>query len=275
MIGAAGLAPAVLPEAGHTEGEHVQAQVKGSTMPVLEMVLDPGEQLVSDHGELSWMTPNIQMSQTTSAGQGGGGGLLGGLKRVMGGGSLFLTVYQAVGGQGMVSFAAKVPGHIFPLEVAPGQGYMVHRHGWVCGTNGVTPSMGFQQSLGGALFGREGFILQRLEGQGTAWVELSGEVTTYDLGPGQSLLVHPGHVGAFQETVSFRVQRVQGIANRIFGADGFWLCALTGPGRIWLQSMPLPNLAAALGPYLGDQSQVVPAAEGGVVGGVLGTLLRG
>jgi uncharacterized protein (TIGR00266 family) len=246
----------------------MQAQVKGTTMPVLEVVLDPGEVIVSDHGELSWMTPNVQMTQTANAGQ--SSGLLGGIKRVLGGGSIFVTRYQASGSQGMVAFAAKVPGHIFPLEVSPGQGYLVHRHGWVCGTEAITPSIGFNQGLGGMLFGKEGFVLQRLEGSGTAWVELSGEVTTYDLAPGQSLLVHPGHVGAFQDLVSFQMTRVQGIANRYFGADGHWLVVLTGPGRVWLQSMPLALLAASLRPYLGEERS---AAEGGVVGGVLGNVL--
>ncbi|MHB1497999.1 MAG: AIM24 family protein [Acidimicrobiales bacterium] len=246
----------------------MQAQVKGSTMPVLEMVLDPGEVIVSDHGELSWMTPNMQMTQTANVGQ--STGLLGGLKRALGGASILLTGYQATGGPGMVAFAAKVPGHIFPLEVAPGQGYLVHHHGWVCGTEAVTPSVGFNQGLGGMLFGKEGFVLQRLEGSGTAWVELSGEVTTYDLAAGQSLMVHPGHVGVFHETVSFQMTRVQGIANRYFGADGHWLVALTGPGRVWLQSMPLPVLAASLRPYIGEERS---AAEGGLVGGVLGNVL--
>ncbi len=246
----------------------MQAQVKGSTMPVLEMLLDVGDVIVSDHGELSWMTPNVQMTQTTTGGQ--GAGLLGGLKRALGGGSVFLTRYQASGGQGMVAFASKVPGHIFPLDVAAGQGYLVHRHGWVCGTEGITPSIGFNQGLPGMLFGKEGFVLQRLDGAGTAWVELSGEVTTYDLAAGQSLLVHPGHVGAFQESVAFQMTRVAGIANRYFGADGHWLVVLTGPGRVWLQSMPLPILAASLRPFLGEERAAV---EGGAIGGVLGNML--
>ena len=254
------------------EGRTVQATIKGSTLPVLEMVLDPGERVVSDHGELSWMTANMQMSQSATAGA-QGGGLMAGLKRVVGGGSLLLTRYEATGGQGMVAFAAKLPGHIFPLQVSAGNGYLVHRHGWLCGTEGITPTVGFQQSLGGMLFGGEGFVLQRLEGEGTAWVELSGEVTTYELGPGQRLLVHPGHVGVFQETVNFRVMRVPGIANRYFGADGHWLVDLTGPGKVWLQSMPLPILAAALRPFLGE-SAVGDAAVGGAAGGILGGILR-
>jgi uncharacterized protein (TIGR00266 family) len=253
----------------------MQAQVKGSTMPVLEMILDPGEAVISDHGELSWMTPNMQMTQTTQTGGGGGGGggLMAGLKRMVGGGSLFLTRYEATAGQGMVTFAAKMPGHIIPLEVGSPGGYYVHRHGWVCGTPEVVPTMGFQQSLGGMIFGGEGFVLQKLEGRGTAWVELSGELTTYELGAGQSLLVHPGHVGVFADTVTFEVHRVQGIANRYFGADGHWLVTLTGPGKIWLQSMPLPLLAAALRPLLGDGT-TKDAMAGGAVGGMLGNILR-
>jgi len=255
----------------------VKAEIKGSTMPVLEMVLDPGESVVSDHGELSWMTTNMQMTQTTAAGGGSGGhrgGLMAGLKRVVGGGSVFLTRYEPSGGPGMVSFAAKLPGHIVPLEVADGRGYLVHRHGWLCGTPGIVPSMGFQQSLKGMLFGGEGFVLQRLEGQGTAWVELSGELTTYELGAGQGLIVHPGHIGAFQESVTFQVSRLQGIANRYAGGDGHWIVTLTGPGTILLQSMPLSILAASLRPLLGNGA-TTDVVAGGAVGGVLGNILRG
>ncbi len=252
----------------------MQAEVKGSTLPVLEMILDPGEAIISNHGELSWMTTNVQMSQTTVMGnQGGGGGLLGGLKRVVSGTSIFLTRYEAAGGAGMVAFAAKMPGRIFPLEVGAPGGYLVHRHGWVCGTPGINATIGFQQGLGGMLFGGEGFILQKLEGQGTAWVELSGEITSYDLGPGQSMLVHPGHVGVFQDTVTFQVTRIPGITNRFFGADGHWIVALTGPGKIWLQSMPLPILAASLQPFLARDT-AGDAVAGGAAGGILGNILR-
>jgi len=251
----------------------MQAEVKGGTMPVLEVLLDPGEALVSDRGELSWMSANMRMTQTTSSGGGGsdGGGLMAGLKRVAGGGSLLLTRFEPVESTGMVAFAAKLPGHIVPLSVGPQQAYLVHRHGWLCGTAGITPSVAFQQSLSGMVFGGEGFLLQRLEGEGTAWIELSGELTTYQLAPGQQLVVHPGHVGAFSETVQFQVSRLPGIANRWAGGDGHWVVVLTGPGQVWLQSMPLPILAAALRPYLGDGTSDTVA--GGAVGGMLGSIL--
>lgn len=248
----------------------MQASIKGSTMPVLEIVLDPGDQLVSDRGELSWMSANVRMSQTAGAGR---GGLMGALKRVAGGGSLLLTHFEAAGGPGFVAFGAKLPGHIVPLEIAQGQAYLVHRDGWVCGTGGVVASMAFQQSLGGALFGKEGFILQRLEGQGTAWIELGGEMVNYQLAQGQQLLVHPGHVGAFSETVQFQVTRVPGIVNRWVGGDGHWLVQLVGPGQVWLQSMPLAVLAQALAPYLGASDAVAGGVAGGIAGGSIGGIL--
>jgi uncharacterized protein (TIGR00266 family) len=248
----------------------MQAEIKGTTMPVLEVTVQPGEQLISTHGELSWMTANIQMSQTA----GGGGGFMQGLKRVIGGGGIFLTRYEATGSAGMVAFAAKLPGHIVPVDIARGQAFLVHRHGWLCGTAGITPSIGLQQSFRSGMWGGDGFLLQRLEGEGRAWIELSGELVHYNLSPGQSLMVHPGHVGMFEGSVQFTITRVPGIANKLFGEDGFYLVALTGPGQVWLQSMPLPNLAHALAPYMPQQT-APDAAGSGAIGGIIGGMMRG
>ncbi|MGD0314077.1 MAG: AIM24 family protein [Acidimicrobiales bacterium] len=248
----------------------MHAEVKGNTMPLLELVLEAGESVISTHGELSWMSANVQLTQTTATG--GQKGLMSGLKRAIGGGGLFLTKYEAQGGQGLLAFGAKLPGQIFEVAIAPGQGYLVHRHGWVCGTDGVVPTVGMQQSFRGGMYGGDGFILQRLEGQGQAWVELSGEITTYELAEGQSLLVHPGHVGLFEDRVNFSITRLQGIKNMAFGDDGFHLVSLTGPGRAWLQSMPVPVLAQAIEPYLprGDDHPAADAGLGGVLGGMIG-----
>jgi uncharacterized protein (TIGR00266 family) len=248
----------------------MQVDVKGTTMPVLELLLDPGESVISTHGELSWMSPAVQLTQTTSTG--GQKGIMSGLKRAVGGGGIFLTKYEAQGGPGLVAFSAKLPGQIFEIAIGPGQGYLVHRHGWVCGTDGVVPTIGMQQSFRGGLYGGDGFILQRLEGQGRAWVELSGEITTYDLAEGQSMLVHPGHVGLFEDRVQFTITRLSGIKNMAFGGDGFHLVSLTGPGRIWLQSMTVAVLALAVEPYLprGDDHPAADAGIGGVLGGIIG-----
>src|SRR5512146_2363882 len=242
--GAAGVAQAVPPPNSGTP----QNRITGTTMPVLEFTLQPNDAIISEAGELSWMGSSIQL--TTHTQFAGGGGLFGVLKRVAGGGSIFMTEYRAMGAPGELAFATKLPGHIVPVEVSPGCEYMIHRHGFLCATSPVQISVGFQQSLGAGVFGGDGFLLQTLSGQGTAWLELSGELVTRDLQPGETLRVHPGHVGAFQTSVSFQITTVPGIKNMIFGGDGIFLAALTGPGRVWLQTLPVANLAHAIERYL-------------------------
>lgn len=243
----------------------MEATIKGTTMPILEIGLAQGEDVVTAHGELSWMTPDIRMSQTAAAG--GRGGFMQGVKRAAGGGGLFLTRYE---GPGMVAFAAKVPGHIVPVDIAQGRHYYVHRQGWVCGTPGIIASVGVQQTFRGGMFGGEGFLLQKLDGQGRAWIELSGEVTHYELPPRRTLLVHPGHVGMFEGSVQFEITRIRGIANALFGSEDFHLVALTGPGRVWLQSMPLASLAGALAPFFATTKETAGAgAMGSMIGGML------
>ena len=248
----------------------MRSQITGTTMPVLEFALDPNESIISEAGELSWMSSAVQM--TTHTQFGGGGGLFGVLKRVAGGGSIFMTEYRAVGAVGELAFATKLPGHIVPVEVAPGHEYMIHRNGFLCATPQIQISVGFQQSLGAGIFGGSGFVLQHLGGQGTAWLELSGELVVRDLQAGQTLFVHPGHVGAFQSSVSFQVTTVPGIKNMIFGGDGIFLVALTGPGRIWLQTLPIAKLAHAIEKYLPRETSR-EAVGGGVVGGIVGSVL--
>jgi uncharacterized protein (TIGR00266 family) len=248
----------------------MQDTVQGSTMPVLEVLLTPGESVQSEAGEFSWMTDTIELSTNTGGGM-GGKGIMGAVKRAVGGASFFFNVYTAQGGPGMVAFATKLPGKILPIDLAPGGEYICHRHGFLAGIPGVEVAPALQQSFRGGIFGGEGFVLQRLGGTGRAWIELSGEVRAYDLQPGQTMRAHPGHVGLFQGSVTFSVQRVQGMANRYMGSDGHHFVLLTGPGRVYLQSMTLPILAGALEPYLGRDH---PAADGAVAGGIIGGLMR-
>jgi uncharacterized protein (AIM24 family) len=173
-----------------------------------------------------------------------------------------------------VAFATKVPGHIVPIEIGPGHEYLIHRHGFLCATQQIQIGVGFQQSLGAGIFGGDGFLLQKLSGVGTAWLELSGEVVVKDLQPGETLRVHPGHVGAFQGSVSFQITRVPGIKNLIFGGDGIFLAALTGPGRVWLQTLPLSKLAHSLAPYMGGESRR-ETSQAAVAGGIIGDILGG
>ncbi len=246
-------------------------RIIGTSLPVLEMALEPGESVLSVSGELSWMSATIDMHTSTQGGGGGMSGLFSAVKRMAGGGSLFMTEFTAQGGPGIVAFATKAPGHIFPVSVTPGSGYVIHRHGFLCATPGVELSMAFQQSLGAGIFGGDGFILQKLAGSCDAWVELDGEVVEYDLQPGETMRVHPGHVGMFEAGVRFEITRIKGIRNMLFGGDGIFLAALTGPGRIWLQSLPLSNLAHALSPYLGEGG-AKQAGAGAVIGSILGGL---
>jgi uncharacterized protein (TIGR00266 family) len=252
----------------------MEDKVEGTVLPVLVVDLDSGESVISEAGEFSWMSGAVEMS-TGMGGGTGGKGLLGAVKRVAGGSSLLFNTYTATGGPGMVAFAAKLPGGIFPVELGPGHEYLAHRHGFLAGTPGVQLSAGLQQTLRGGVFGGEGFVLQRLGGQGRAWIELSGEIVTYELEAGQVMRVHPGHVGLFEASVTFEVVRVPGMANRYMGDDGHHFVVLTGPGKIWLQSMPLPILAGALARYLPDNGShpVETGAVGGTVAGVLGNLL--
>jgi len=250
----------------------MQHQIVGSTMPVLEINLDPGESVVAVSGELSWMSSAIELNTTTQ--HGGGGGFFGVLKRMAGGGSLFMTEYSARGGTGLVAFATKLPGHIVPIEVSAGQTFMIHRHGFLCATPGVELSVGFQQSLGAGIFGGDGFLLQKLGGTCQAWVELGGETVTYDLAPGETLRVHPGHVGMFEGSVNFDITRIRGIKNVLFGGDGIFLAALTGPGRVWLQTLTVANLAHALAPFLPSRGGGEAAGSIGA-GAVLGSVLQG
>jgi len=254
----------------------MQARIQGTTMPVLEVQLDPNESVYSESGELSWMTGSIQMATHTQ--MGGGGGLFGVLKRVAGGGSIFMTEYRAFQYPGEVAFATKVPGHIVPIQLGQGPEYMVHRHGFLCATPQVTIGVGFQQSLGAGIFGGDGFLLQRVGGVGTAWLELSGELIVKNLAPGETLRVHPGHVGAFQTSVGFQIAMVPGIRNMIFGGDGLFLAVLTGPGAVWLQTLPISRLAHQIGEYLprGEARQTTAAGiGGGLLGGIVGSILGG
>ncbi len=254
----------------------MQTRIQGTTMPVLDVQLDPNESVFSESGELSWMTASIQM--TTHTQMGGGGGLFGVLRRVAGGGSIFMTEYRAIQYPGTVSFATKVPGHIVPVELNQGQEYLVHRHGFLCATTQVTLSVGFQQSLGAGIFGGDGFLLQRVGGYGTAWLELSGELIAKDLAPGEILRVHPGHVGAFQASVGFQITTVPGLKNAIFGGDGIFLAVLTGPGKVWLQTLPISRLAHQISEYLPqpDARQTTTAGAGGaILGGIVGSILGG
>jgi uncharacterized protein (TIGR00266 family) len=233
----------------------MDAQIHGTVLPVLEITLNPGDKIVSEAGEMSWMSSEIEMVTTTQTA--GAKGMMGVLKRAVGGGGIFMTEFGASNAPGQVAFATKMPGQIMPVQVQPG----------------VELTVGFQKKLGAGIFGGEGFLLQKLGGSAQAWVELDGEVLVRDLQPGEVLRVNPGHVGMFQAQMAFDIQLVPGIKNKLFGGEGLFLATLTGPGRVWLQTLPIANLAHSLLPYLPQASN--GNGGGDSVGGALGSLLGG
>ena len=226
----------------------MQTKIIGSTLPVLEIQLDAGEQVVGTPDQLSWMMGDVHLTTTTACG--GATGVWGLVSRAVSGGGMFMTEFRAGQGPGMVAFAAKLPGSITEIKLQNDQGYLVHRHGLICATPGISIATAAQSSLGSGLFGGEGFILQHLTGEASAWIELGGEVVSYDLGARDTCLVHPGHVGMFEDRVSFEITTMPGVKNALFGGDGLFLAKLTGPGRIWLQTLTPAGVAHAVSPYL-------------------------
>jgi uncharacterized protein (TIGR00266 family) len=247
----------------------MNSSISGNIMQTVLIELAPGESVYCQTHAMAWMTDNVRMDTNT------GGGLLSGLKRTLSGGSLFLTTYTGAGpGVSRLAFAPRFPGQILPFKLAPGESLVCRKETFLVAEAGVTLEIAFQQRLGAAFFGGEGFILQRVTGPGVVWLDLSGEVVTEDLQAGQRLLVHAGHVGIITPSVQFDIQRVGGVRNMFLGGEGIFLAALTGPGKAWLQSMPILNLAESIAHYL-PQPEARDATAGGVIGGIVGNLMRG
>lgn len=222
-------------------------------MPVLELTLEPGERIIAEGGDVSWLTPTLEIETSTGFGSGGKGGFMSGLKRMVGGGQLFLTQYTASGAGGFVAFAAQLPGTIRELAIDPADQFMVQAGAYMASTPDVEVSVGLQTKLGAGIFGGAGVVFQKLAGNGTAWVQLAGEIVEYELKAGESLLIHPGHLALYRAEMSLEFATVKGIKNKFFG-DSLFLAKLTGPGHVWLQSMTPSKLAAAIEPYLPDKS---------------------
>jgi uncharacterized protein (TIGR00266 family) len=236
----------------------MDAVIRGTTMPVLEVRLTPGESVVAEAGQLGWFDDGIELETTTAAA--GADGMWDAALRSLGGGTFFMTRYASVSQPGTVAFPARLPGKIVEVPLGPGRSYLVQRHGFLAGLEGCELSTAFHPTrVGSGALGGFGFLLQKLEGAGHAWLELSGELSEYDLQPGQTMRVHPAHVGLVESSVQYELTTVPGIKNKLFAGDGLFLLRLTGPGKVWLQSLSLPLLAHALEPYLPQ-----PQANGGV-----------
>ena len=218
--------------------------IEGEPLPVVICTLDSGETMITESGAMSWMTPNMKMETTSN---GGVGKMLG---RVFTGESMFQNRYTAQGGEGMIAFASSFPGSIRAFEIAPGQDIVAQKKAFLASTSGVELSVFFQKKVGSGLVGGEGFLMQKLSGQGMAFLEFDGFVKEYDLQPGQQMVIDTGYLAAMSSSCKVDVQTVPGIKNAIFGGEGIFNTVITGPGHLWLQTMPVPQLAGALVPYL-------------------------
>lgn len=207
-------------------------KIQGEPMPVVICELEAGEKMITESGSMAWMTPNMKM-ETTSGGFGKA------LSRMFSGENLFQNIYSAQGGPGMIAFASSFPGAIRAIEITPGKSVIAQKSAFLAATSGVQLSVHFQKKLGSGFFGGEGFIMQKLSGQGLAFVEIDGSAVEYDLAPGEKLIVDTGYLAIADETVQIDVQTVKGAKNVLFGGEGFFNTVLTGPGRVTLQTMPM------------------------------------
>ena len=223
-------------------------RIEGETLPVVICELDYGETMINEGGSMSWMSPNMKM-ETTS-----GGGFGRALGRMFAGEALFLNRYTAQGGPGLIAFASKFPGEIRAFDIAPGRDVIVQKGGFLAAESGVDLSVHFQKRFSTGFFGGEGFIMQRLSGSGTAFVELDGHVVSYELGAGQSIIVDTGHLAAMDASCRMEVTAVQGAKNIFFGGEGLIDTVVTGPGKVWLQSMTVPKLAGLIAPYIATKN---------------------
>ena len=221
----------------------MQYKIIGEPLPVVECQLAPNEAMITEKGSMCWMSPNMKME----TGAGGFGKAFG---RMFSGESMFQNTYTAQGGPGMIAFASSFPGSIRAIDVAPGREIVVQKSGFLASEAGVELSIFFQKKAGAGFFGGEGFIMQKLSGQGTAFVEIDGYAVEYELAPGQQMVIDTGYLAMCDATCSIDIQQVKGVKNVLFGGEGLFNTVVTGPGKIVLQTMPVSSFASALGPFV-------------------------
>lgn len=220
----------------------MQYEIKGGNFPVVVCQLAGGESMITEKGSMVWMSPNVKMETV-----GGGVGKM--FSKAFSGESMFQNIYTAMG-NAMITFGSSFPGRIMAVKIEPGKDLIAQKSSFLASEMGVQLSIHFNRKLGAGFFGGEGFIMQKLSGNGMAFLEIDGDLVEYQLGVGQKIIVDTGNVAAFDSSVSIDIQRVAGVKNVLFGGEGLFNTVLTGPGRIWLQTMPIVNVASAIRPYI-------------------------
>lgn len=222
----------------------IRYEIEGGNLPVVICYPEAGQTLCTESGAMSWMSPNMRMDTNS------GGGIKKALGRMFSGESIFMNEYTAQGGTGMIAFASTFPGSIIPYQVSEGNGIVVQKRGFLAMEKGLDLSVFFQKKLGRGFFGGEGFIMQRITGYGMVFLEIDGYCKEYNLGVGESIIVDTGYLAAMSDTCTMDIQPVQGAKNIFFGGEGLFHTRITGPGKVYIQSMPVINTAQALSPYL-------------------------
>lgn len=218
-------------------------EIKGGVFPVVTCWLENGEQMITEKGSMVWQSPNVEMDT-----KGGGIGKM--FSKAFSGESMFQNIFTAKQGQGMVTFGSSFPGKIIPLQISQGHEMIVQKSAFLASETGVSLSIHFNKKLGAGFFGGEGFIMQKLSGNGIAFIEIDGELEEFQLAAGQQILVDTGNVAGFESTVSMDIRQVAGLKNKFLGGEGFFNTLLTGPGKVWLQTMPISSVASAIRPYM-------------------------
>lgn len=218
--------------------------IEGEPLPVVICNLENGETMITEKGAMSWMSPNMKMETISN---GGVGKMIG---RAFSGEAMFVNRYTAQGGNGLIAFASSFPGSIRAFNIAPGQEIVAQKSAFLASDVNVELSVFFQKRFGAGLFGGEGFIMQKLTGNGIAFLEFDGYVKEYELSPGQQMIIDTGYLAAMTASCTIEIQKVPGVKNMLFGGEGLFNTVLTGPGKVWLQSMPVSQLAGSIQPYI-------------------------
>lgn len=246
----------------------IDYELVGDDMQAVIITLDKDEMVQAEAGAMMYMTDDVQMNTGT------GGGLLKGVKRILSGESFFITTFQHAGSQqGHVAFAAPYPGKIIPLDLAKMGTMLCQRDAYLCSAYGIDISVAFTKRLGAGFFGGEGFILQRLQGDGLAFVHAGGTIMERNLGDGETLKVDTGCLVAFQESVDYDIQFVGGIKTAFFGGEGLFFTKLSGPGTVYLQTLPFSRLADRVASA--TRSNTGEVKRGGSILGALGNIVGG
>lgn len=226
----------------------IKYEIEGGNLPVLICHPQAGESICTESGAMSWMSPNMKMDTNT------GGGVRKVFGRLFSGESVFMNEYTAMGEEGTIAFASSFPGSIIPYRVTLGSGIIVQKRGYLAMEKGLELSVYFQKRLGKGLFGGEGFIMQKITGEGMVFLEIDGYCKEYQLGIGESIIVDTGYLAAMSESCTMDIQTVKGVKNVLFGGEGLFHTCITGPGKVYIQSMPIVNMAGRLTPYLNIDS---------------------